>query len=298
MTDFVQLVVAGLSPGSIYALICLAFVVVSRATGVLNFALGGLVVLGAYVTFQFGVRWGFPFPVAVLAAALVLGAVGLLIERFVLRRMVGQPVFAVILITLGLLFVLEQICTTLWGYDLQMLGDPWGLRTVMLAGATIKLLDLWTIGASAVALTLVFIGFRFTTVGVAMRAAASDPEAALAHGVNPRTVHGIVWALAGVLAVVAGVFLTAGPRGIDLTVSLVALRAFPAAILGGLDSTEGAVAGGLIVGLAEVMSAAYITPNAPWLGANIHTVMPYLLMILVLLVRPYGLFGTPEVRRA
>ncbi|MBX3145209.1 MAG: branched-chain amino acid ABC transporter permease [Gemmatimonadales bacterium] len=298
MTDFVQLVVAGLSLGSIYALICLAFVVVYRATGVLNFALGGLVVLGAYVTFQFGVRWGFPFPVAVLAAALVLGAVGLLIERFVLRRMVGQPVFAVILITLGLLFVLEQICTTLWGYDLQMLGDPWGLRTVMLAGATIKLLDLWTIGASAVALTLVFIGFRFTTVGVAMRAAASDPEAALAHGVNPRTVHGIVWALAGVLAVVAGVFLTAGPRGIDLTVSLVALRAFPAAILGGLDSTEGAVAGGLIVGLAEVMSAAYITPNAPWLGANIHTVMPYLLMILVLLVRPYGLFGTPEVRRA
>ncbi len=298
MTDFIQLVVAGLSLGSVYALICLAFVVVYRATGVLNFSLGGLVVLGAYVTFQFAVRWSFPFPVAMLAAALVMGAVGLLIERLVLRRMVGQPVFAVILITLGLLFVLEQVCTTLWGYDLQMLGDPWGLRTVVLGGVTIKLLDLWTIGASAAALAIVFLGFRFTTVGIAMRAAASDPEAALAHGVNPRTVHGIVWALAGVLAVVAGVFITAGPRGIDLTVSLVALRAFPAAILGGLDSTEGAVVGGMVVGLAEVLSAGYITPNAPWLGANIHTVMPYLLMILVLLVRPYGLFGTAEVRRA
>ncbi|MHB1329426.1 MAG: branched-chain amino acid ABC transporter permease [Gemmatimonadales bacterium] len=298
MTDFVQLVIAGLSLGSVYALICLAFVVVYRATGVLNFALGGLVVLGAYLTFQFAVRWGFPFPVAVLTAALVMAGVGLLIERVVLRRMVGQPVFAVILVTLGLLFVLEQICTTLWGYDLQMLGDPWGLRTHVLGGVTIKLLDLWTIGTSATALAVVFLGFRFTTVGVAMRAAASDPEAALAHGVNPRTVHGIAWALAAVLAVVAGVFITAGPRGIDLTVSLVALRAFPAAILGGLDSTEGAVVGGMIVGLAEVLSAAYITPNAPWLGANVHTVMPYLLMILVLLVRPYGLFGTAEVRRA
>ena len=297
MTDFAQFLIAGLSLGAVYALICLAFVVVYRASLVVNFSLGGLVVLGAYLAYQF-VAWRVPFFLAVLLAALVVALVGLAIERLVLRRMVGQPVFALILITLGLLYVLEQVCTTLWGYELRMLGDPWGLRTLVVAGVTIKVVDLWTIAASAVALGLLFVGFRRTTIGIAMRAAASDPEAALAHGVSPRTIQGLAWALAGILAVVAGVFIGAGSRGVDLSVSAVALRAFPATILGGLDSTEGAVAGGLIVGLVEVMSAAYITPNAPSLGSNIHVVIPYLLMIAVMLVRPYGLFGTAEVRRA
>ena len=297
MSDFVQFLVAGLSLGSIYALICLAFVVVYRATGVVNFSQGGLVVFGAYMTYQL-IAWRMPFVPAMLVAALVTAGAGLLIERLVLRRLVGQPVFASILVTLGLLFVLEQVCTTLWGYDLRILGDPWGVQTFMLAGATIKVVDVWTIVASASALVVFFVGFRYSTTGIAMRAAASDPEAALAHGVSPQLIQGIAWALAGVLAVVAGVFISSGARGVDLSVSAVALRAFPAAILGGLDSTEGAVAGGLIVGIVEVMSAAYITPNAPWLGSNVHVVIPFLLMIVVMMVRPYGLFGTPEVRRA
>jgi len=298
VTDLAQFLVAGVSLGSIYALICLAFVVVYRATGVLNFAQGGLVVLGAYLTYQLAAVWHFPFVLAMAGAAVILSIVGLGIERLILRRMVGQPVFAVILITLGLLFVLEQACTTLWGYDLRMLGDPWGARTLQVAGVTIKLLDLWTIAAAAAALGVLFAGFRFSTIGIAMRASASDPEAALAHGVSPQAIQGLAWALAAVLAVLAGVFVSAGSRGVDLTVSAVALRAFPATILGGLDSTEGAVAGGLVVGLAEVLSAAYISPNASWLGTNVHVVMPYLLMIAVMLVRPYGLFGTAEVRRA
>ena len=297
MTDFAQFLIAGVSLGAVYSLICLAFVVVYRATGVLNFSQGGLVVLAAYLTYQLA-TWRVPFPLAMAMAAVVMAGCGMFIERFVLRRMVGQPVFAAILITLGLLYVLEQVCTTFWGYDLRMLGDPWGVRTVMLGGVTIKLVDVWTILATAFALIAFFLGFRFSTIGIAMRAAASDPEAALAHGVSPRAIQGIAWALAGVLAVLAGTFIGAGSRGVDLGVSAVALRAFPATILGGLDSTEGAVAGGLLVGLVEVMSAAYITPNAPWLGNNVHVVIPYVLMTGVMLVRPYGLFGTAEVRRA
>lgn len=297
MIDFAQFVVAGLSLGAVYALICLAFVVVYRASNVVNFSLGGLVVLGAYLVHQF-IAWRVPFVLAVLLAMVVVAVIGLLIERLVLRRMVGQPVFAVILITLGLLYVLEQVCTTFWGYQLRILGDPWGLRTFVVGGVMIKIVDVWTIASSAIALGLFFFGFRRTTIGIAMRASASDPEAALAHGVSPRTIQGLAWALAGMLAVVAGVFIGAGSRGVDLSVSAVALRAFPATILGGLDSTEGAVAGGLIVGLVEVLSAAYITPNVPSLGSNVHVVIPFILMIAVLLVRPYGLFGTAEVRRA
>ncbi|MGQ0647928.1 MAG: branched-chain amino acid ABC transporter permease [Gemmatimonadaceae bacterium] len=297
MKDVLQYLVAGLSLGSIYALICLAFVVVYRATGVLNLAQGGLVVVGAYLTYQFTAGGSIPFVLAMLLAALVMGALGLVIERLVLRRMVGQPVVAVILITLGLLFVLEQACTAMWGYDLRIIGDPWGVRTIDVFAVAIKVADLWTIAATAGALVAFFLAFRWSTIGIAMRAASSDAEAALAHGVSPQVIQGIAWALAGVLAVIAGVFISAGSRGVDLSVSQVALRAFPATILGGLDSTEGAVAGGIVVGLAEVMSAAYITPNAPGLGANVHVVIPYVLMIVVLLVRPYGFFGTAEVRR-
>ena len=298
MSDLPQYVVAGVSLGGIYALIALGFVVIYRATGVVNFAQGGLVVLGAFLTHQTVARWGLPFAVGVVLAAALVAAVGLVIERWVLRPLVGRPPFAMILVTLGILFVLEQLCTALWGYDVLMLGDPWGVRTVSVAGTSVKVADVWTIGATGATLLAFFLLFRLTTIGIAMRAGASDPEAALAHGISPRAIHGISWAIAGAVATLAGVLVAAGPKGVDLTLGVVAFRAFPAMILGGLDSAEGAVAGGLIIGLTEVLAAAYLTPHAPWLGANVHVVMPYLVMILVLVARPYGLFGTAEVRRA
>lgn len=297
MTEFLQLLVSGLAIGAIYALVALGFVVIFRATGVINFAQGSLVVLGAYLVHQFAARFGLPFPAAVLLAVAAAALVAMAIERLVMRPLVGQPIFASILVTLGLVFLLEQVCAAIWGYDLLLLDDPWGVRTVSLAGVTLKWLDLWAIGVTALVVAAFFLLFRRTTLGVAMRAAASDPEAALAHGISPRSIHAISWALAGALAVVAAVFAAAGPKGVDLTLGLIAFRAFPAIILGGMDSTEGAVAGGVLIGLTEVMAAAYLTPNAPWLGANIHVVVPYLLMILVLVIRPYGLFGTAEVRR-
>lgn len=298
MSDFLQYSAAGLSLGSVYALICLGFVVIYRATGVVNFAQGGLVVLGAYLTHQLVARMGLPFSLGLFLAMLGVAAFGLLLERFVLRPMVGQPVFAIILITLGVLFVLEQVCAAIWGYDVLLIGDPWGVRTVTVAGAAVKVADLWTMTAALATLGGFFALFRFTTIGIAMRAGASDPEAALAHGISPRAIHGLAWAIAGAVACVAGVLLAAGPRGVDLTLGAVAFRAFPAMILGGLDSAEGAVAGGILIGLVEVFTAAYVTPAAPFLGANFHVVMPYLVMIAILVVRPYGLFGTHEVRRA
>lgn len=297
MRDFAQFAIAGLSLGSVYALICLGFVVIYRATGVVNFAQGGLVVLGAYLTHQLVAVWGWPFAAGVLAAMVAVSGFGLMLERFVLRRMVGQPVFAVILITLGVLFVLEQLCSAVWGNDVLLIGDPWGVRTLLIGGVTVRLGDLWTIAAAVATLATFFALFRLTTIGIAMRAGASDPEAALAHGISPRAIHGLAWAVAGAVATIAGVLLAAGPKGVDLTLGAVAFRAFPAMILGGLDSAEGAVAGGLLIGLTEVFTAAYLTPAAPWLGANFHVVMPYLVMIAILVVRPYGLFGTEEVRR-
>ena len=298
MTDLLQFVVAGLSLGSIYALICLGFVVIYRATGVVNFSQGGLVVLGAFVTHQLVERNGLPFAVGALVAMVVVAGFGMLLERVVFRPMVGQPIFATTLITLGVLFVVEQICAVLWGYDVLMVGDPWGVRTTMIADVSVKVADLWTIGAAGAALAAFFALFRLTAYGIAMRAGASDPEAALAHGISPRAIHGLAWAVAGAVATAAGILLAAGPKGVDLSLALVAFRAFPAMILGGLDSAEGAVAGGLLIGFVEVLTAAYLVPAVPALGDNFHVVMPYLVMIGILVVRPYGLFGTAEVRRA
>ncbi len=298
MTDFVQYLIAGISVGSVYALICLGFVVIYRATGVVNFSQGGLVMLGAFLGHHFVVRLGLPFGVGVVVAMGVAAGIGLLLERVVLRPMVGQPVFAVIMITLGLYFVIEQACAMIWGYDVLLVGDPWGVRTTVVGGTTLNVRDLWTIGAAGAALAAFFALFRFTTLGIAMRAGASDPEAALAHGISPRAIHGLAWAVAAAVATIAGILLASGPKGVDLSVGFVAFRAFPAMILGGLDSAEGAVAGGLLIGLTEVMTAAYVTPAMPGLGDNFHVVMPYLVMIAILVVRPYGLFGTVEVRRA
>lgn len=298
MNDFGRFLIAGISLGSIYSLICLGFVVIYRATGVVNFAQGGLVVLGAFVTHQLAVVNALPFAVAVPLAMLIVAGVGLLLERIVFRPMVGQPVFAMILLTLGVVFVLEQVCAFFWGYDVVLVGDPWGVATVDLFGTMVNVSDLWTIGATGLALAAFFALFRFTTLGIAMRAGAADPEAALAQGISPQAIHGLSWAIAGAVATVAGVFLAAGPKGVDLGLGLVAFRAFPAMILGGLDSAEGAVAGGLLIGLVEVLTAAYVVPAMPALGANFHVVMPYVVMIAILVVRPHGLFGTVEVRRA
>ena len=298
MTDLLPFVVAGLSLGSIYALICLGFVVIYRASGVVNFSQGGLVVLGAFVTHQLVVRNGFPFAVGALLAMALVAGFGMLLERVVFRPMVGQPVFAITLITLGVLFVVEQLCAVLWGHDVLMIGDPWGVRTTIIANVQVKVADLWTIGAAGGALAGFFALFRFTSFGIAMRAGASDPEAALAHGISPRAIHGLSWAIAGAVATVAGILLAAGPKGVDLSLGIVAFRAFPAMILGGLDSAEGAVAGGLLIGFVEVLTAAYLVPAFPALGDNFHVVMPYLVMIGILVVRPYGLFGRVEVRRA
>lgn len=298
MSDILQLLVAGIALGSIYALVCLGFVVIYRATGVINFAQGGLLVLGAFLTHQFAVRAGLPFLLAIVLSMLVVALAGVAVERVMLRRMVGQPVFAVIMITLGLLYVLEQVVSAIWGYDLVVLGDPWGVRTLRVGSAVIEVGDLWTIGLAGLVLAVFFLFFKYSRLGVAMRATASDQEAAIANGISARTIFALAWALSGAVAALGGTLLAAGPRGVEITLSMVALRAFPAMILGGLDSPGGAVLGGLTIGIIEVVSAAYLTPNAPWLGENVHVVVPYIVMITVLMVRPYGLFGTKEVIRA
>jgi branched-chain amino acid transport system permease protein len=286
--------------GAVYALVALGFVVIYRATGVINFAQGGLVVIGAFLVYQAQSTWGLPFWVSALFAMACVAAIGAAFEALVLRRMIGQPIFAIILITIGLFLLVEPITTTIWHNPAGGLATPWGLRRVNVGDVKILQVNIATVVLGAIVLGGFFLLFQYTKVGVAMRATAVDQEAALAQGISVRRIFALSWAIAGAVAVVAGMMLAggAGPApGLSVNLSLIALRAFPAIILGGLDSPGGAVAGGMTIGVAQVMTGGYISSNIDVLGAEFADVVPYLIMIAILLVRPYGLFGTREVRR-
>ena len=330
MEEIAQLTLQGLGLGAIYALIALGFVIVYKATEVINFAHGGLMLLGTYIVFTLmaGVfpsgadtpagqqssnfpswlQWwleiplGWRFALTILVAAIIVGFVGVLIERTVLRRMVAQPVFAVVLITLGIELIIATTVQVLWSPQQKVLPSPLPpALSLQIGNIAIQWANIWAFIAMAISVVAVFAFFRYSRFGVALRATAFDQEAAMAMGIKTSTIFAIAWAMAGVLAVIAAAFFVPARLAgfIALTpVRFAALAAFPAAILGGLDSPGGAVIGGLTIGVAQVLSARWLNPIfLEWDLPNFHLVFPYVLMILILLIRPYGLFGTPEVRR-
>ena len=243
VTEFLQLCFAGTALGARYALVALGFVIIYRATGVINFAQGGLLLLGAYLSYAFANSAALPFVLAVVLAVACAGAIGASVERVVLRRMIGQPVFAVIMITIGLLFIIQQTVTSIWGYDTLNLNDPWGVDTTKVGGVVMAEKDLWTIGLAAAVLAGFFVFFRYSKLGVAMRAVAFDPEAALAQGISARRVFAVSWGISASLAAIAGVTLASGPAALSPGIDTIALIAFPAMIVGGLDSPHGRRAG-------------------------------------------------------
>ena len=308
MTKFFTLLQDGLALGAVYALVALGFVVIYRATGVINFAQGGLVVFGAFLVYQAQFTWDWfggggtwpGFIASALFAIVCVAAVGAAFEALVLRRMIGQPIFAIILITIGLFLLVEPITTTVWHNPPGGILTPFGLQRVTVSDVKILQVNIATVVLGALVLGGFFLLFQYTKIGVAMRATAVDQEAALAQGISVRRVFALSWAIAGAVAVVAGMMLAggAGPApGLSVSLSVIALRAFPAIILGGLDSPDGAVVGGLTIGVAEVMAKGYIPDQIPALGAEFGDIVPYLIMLIILLVRPFGLFGTREVRR-
>jgi branched-chain amino acid transport system permease protein len=297
MTEFLQLMVAGLALGFTYALVALGFVVIYKATEVINFAQGGLVMIGAYLIYNFDTTWGIPFAPSVVLAMVATAGIALVFERLILRRMIGSPVFAQVMITIGLLFILQNVVTTIWGAENLNLGDPWGISTVNVGDVVIQVKDLWSVGLAIVLLGLFFAFFRFTPLGLAMRATAIDQEAALAQGMSSKRVYMAAWGIAGASAALAGMSIAAGATSLSPEIQFYALLAFPAIILGGIDSPLGAVVGGLVIGVTQSLTAGYQGDIAPWLGSGFQSVMPFVVMVLVLLIRPYGLFGTPEVKR-
>ncbi len=297
MDEFLTSTVRGLAQGSLYVLLGLGFVIIYKGTRVVNFAQPALLLFGAYWVSYFAVSLGWNFWLAQAAAVVTTVLVALVVERVALRPMVGEPPFSAAVVTVGVFIALQVIVGDLIGLDLRQVGDPWGLRRFRAAGVVIFHSDVAKLATAVLVVAGLVCMFRFTRAGLAMRATSFDQEVALAQGIPVGRMFAISWALAGGLAAVAGAFVGTGGAGIDQTTGLVALKALPAIILGGLDSIPGAIIGGAIIGLSEAYTKTYQPANFPWLGANFDQVVPYIVMLFVLLVRPYGIFGTEEVER-
>jgi branched-chain amino acid transport system permease protein len=293
----VTLLIAGVALGCVYALIAAGFSLIYRGTAILNFAQGGFVVLGGYVAYTLAVDASLPFAVSVPLAIAVMAGVGWLLQHALFGRLGGMPLFTLFLLTLMIdsLLITGIHAYKPWSESPKEITTPWGHGLTEIAGASAPTSSLWIIGITVVVLGAVAWWLSRSWLGLAMDVNAADHELAGILGMRVRRVSAVAWAAGGALAALAGTFLAVFPQLLDPTSSSVGLRAIPAVILGGISSGLGAVAGGLIIGLVEVYTAAY-APDA--LGTNVHLVMPYALMLVVLLLRPQGLFGRAEVHRA
>ncbi len=301
----------GLSLGSIYALLALGFVLIFKATQVVNFAHGAIAAVGGYLAFWFAVSRDFPgqyltflpdwlnWILAALMAVLVTALLGWLLEQLFIKPMIGEPLFSIAIITLGIDFVLRTINDDLIGVDPRPIGQPLGVGVASFGSGQVTMAhtDIATIVTAVVLVSAIALFFR-TRTGVAMRATAFDQEVSMAQGISAARVFALAWIIGAALAAAAGILTSMFPRGlgVDRATAFVAFRAFPAVVIGGLDSVVGAVVGGLIVGVAEQAAGVYLS-SVTWLGAGFSSIVPWLLMMVVLLVRPYGLFGTEEIRR-
>lgn len=298
MTLFIQLMFSGLALGADYALIALGFTIIFKASEVINFAQGEFLLVGTFVVSTAMFSWRLSFFPAVLLGMGVTALIGVIFERVVLRRMIGRPPFTIIMVTIGLDVLLLTAVTILVGSNSPGAPAPFDIvSAITVGGVKFGLNALASIVITILICAALYAFLRYTRYGLAMRATAIDQEAARAMGIRISTVYALAWGISGAIATIGGVFLAAGAGNpvFDVGLGQGALVAFPAIILGGLDSIPGAVVGGVVIGLVYVLTQGYEASG--FLGVNFHTISPYLVMILVLLIRPYGLFGTRKVER-
>ena len=294
MSLLFQLLAAGVVTGCIYALAALGFVLIYKSSRVINFAHGQLIAVGAFIALALTQR-GLNFWLSALIAMTLTFFLGMVIERVFLRRMVGQPIISVIMVTIGLASVLDGLMY-LTPYASSNNSYPVNFSgSLNFAGVSLSSAELF-----AVAATLIFLGgftyfFNKSTMGVSMRAVSDDQMAAMSVGTSVQRVFALAWAAAGLSAAAAGLILGL-KSGLSLAgLAGIGLKVFPVVILGGLDSVLGAVVGGIIIGIVENLASGYLDTLVP--GGGTGAVLPFLVLLVVLLVKPYGLFGTKEIER-
>jgi branched-chain amino acid transport system permease protein len=289
-----QILVSGVVTGGIYALIAIGFVIVYKATGVINFATGELMMLGAFFCYSAMTAAHAPFALALLVAVLAAGGVGAAVERVVLRPLLGKRAISVIMVTIGLSAVFKGLAQIIWSGEYRAFPPIFPRAPVVLGSVILPSRQAYPFLIAMGAIALVALLFRFTRTGIAMRATADDQGTAFSMGIDIRRIFSLSWSLAAVTAAVAGVVIGA-IGGISPQLGAVGLRIFPVVILGGLDSVGGALLGGVVMGVLENLAGGYLDPLLP--GGGVKEVVPFVALVVILMIRPYGLFGRREIER-
>jgi branched-chain amino acid transport system permease protein len=290
-----QLVISGLVIGSIYSAVALGFVVIYKATRVVNFAQGELLMVGAYVCYAFLVQMHVPFWAALLLTILFGMVLAMFVERLILRPMIGEPIISIIMVTIGLSLVLRSLVAAIWGTEI-LVYEPklFPQEMVEIAGLPISLEFVWCFILSLVLLAVFSVFFKYSKAGVAMRATAFNQQVAQSMGISVKHIFALSWVISAVVSGIGGV-LIGNINGINSSLYHFGLKVFPATILGGLDSILGAALGGMIIGILENLSDGFCKTYLNLSG--VKEVAPYVFLVIILMIKPYGLFGTKDIER-
>ena len=294
MDFFLQLVINGLVVGSIYALVAMGFVIIYKSTSVLNFAQGEFLLLGAYISLALLTRWHVPFWATVVLTLGFAVVLGLAIERLILRPMIGEPVVSVIMVTLGLSSILRAVVQGIWGTDTRPYPEIFPSAPVMIGPVPVSRAYAWSLGCVVVLLIAFSLFFKRSRFGIAMRATAFSQQVALSMGISVRHMFALAWAIAAVVSAIGGILLGAVRTGVDQSLALIGLKVLPVVILGGLDSVLGAIVGGLLIGVLENLAGGYLDPV---FGGGVKEVAPFVILVSILMIKPYGLFGKVHIER-
>lgn len=295
--DFIfllQLLINGLVVGSIYALVATGFVIIFKSSSALNLAQGEFLMVGAYICLYLMLQHQVPFAVAFIVTMLFSALLGIVIERLILRPLLGSPVISIIMATLGLASVLRALLQIFFGVDTIPFPEIFPPDPVHLGPVPISIGYLYSLCCVTVLLTALTAFFKFTKSGLAMRAAASSRQTALSMGISVKRVFAMSWCIAAMVSAIGGMLLGAIRGGVDMSLGNMGLKVLPVVILGGMDSIAGAVLGGLVIGLLENLCGGYLDPLV---GGGVKEVVPYIALVLILMVRPSGLLGSHRIER-
>ena len=293
MEIFLQIIITGIATGGVYGLIALGFVLIFKATGILNLATGAFMTLGAYICLTVLSQLGAPFWLAFLCTlgfAIILGVV---LEKIILRPLIGEPIISVVMVTIGLSSILQGLTHLIWSPDFRSFPEIFPPEPLDLGIAIVPSGLLWGFIFAAVGTIIFILIFKLTRTGVAMRATASDQQAALSMGISVRWVFALSWSYGAVAAVIGGIVI-GNISGISIYLGDIGLKVLAVIILGGLDSIGGAILGGLIIGVLENLAGLYLDPI---FGGGVKDVAPFFILVLIIMIRPYGLFGKKIIER-
>lgn len=293
MDFFLQLIITGIVVGSIYALVALGFVLIYKASDALNFANGEFVLIGSYLCLTLVAVYQIPFIFALLLTLIFNAIIGMTVERIVLRPLINAPVISVIMATIGLSSLLAGIVHMIWGHQTKSFPPIFPATPIQIGEIIISPVYLWSFIIVMILLILFSIFFKYSKLGLAMRAVADDQMAALSMGISVKTVYAVTWGIAALVAAVGGVLL-GNINGVNASMTTIGLTVLPVVILGGLDSIAGAIIGGFIIGILQNLATGYLQPI---LGGGLKEVIPFIVVTIILMLKPNGLFGKGGIER-